>query len=290
MEVALVTGEAPDFAATIDAPLVDALRSRGVDVHAPRWDDPTTDWSRFTVAVVRTAWDYTTRRDEFLAWAARAGEVTALWNPSDVLRWNTHKSYLIELEDRGAPVVPTAWLAQGDRASLAELVAARGWRRVVVKPAVASGSDGLLRTDGDHGPASVAQAHLDDLLGTGDVMVQPYLSAVEETGEVSVVLVDGAVTHVVRKRPPAGEFRIQEQFGGLYERLELEGDGADPAALGRWVYEAVGHDLLYARVDLLLDDNRAWQVAEVELTEPDLYLGVAPDVGAVLAEATVARA
>ncbi|MEX1164337.1 MAG: hypothetical protein WEB03_12235 [Nitriliruptor sp.] len=290
MDVALVTGDAPGFAATVDAPLEAALRERGVTVHAPRWDDPTVDWSSFAVAVVRTVWDYPGRRDEFIDWAASTGAATSLWNPADVLRWNTHKSYLIELEERGAPVVPTAWLAQGDRASLAELVASRGWRRVVIKPAVAAGSDGLLRTDGDHAPVGPAQAHLDELLSDGDVMVQPYLPSVETAGEVSVVLVDGAVTHVVRKQPPPGEFRIQEIFGGRYQRVDLDGDGAAPAALGSWVYEAVGHDLLYARVDLLLDENGAWQVAEVELTEPDLYLGVAPEVGDTLARAVLARA
>lgn len=292
MDIALVTGDAPDFAATVDAPLEAALSKRGATVHAPRWYDPSVDWCRFDVAVVRTTWDYTTRRDEFVDWAERAGTATSLWNPADVLRWNTHKSYLIELEERGAPVVPTAWLARGDRASLDELLGSRGWGRVVVKPAVASGSDGLFRTsrDDEAGPLGPAQAHLDGLLRAGDVMIQPYLPSVEDEGEVSVVLISGEVTHVVRKRPVPGEFRVQEQFGGRYGRLELTGEGAEPAAFGRWVHDAVGHDLLYTRVDLLRDENGAWQVAEVELTEPDLYLNVAPDVGPVLADAIIARA
>jgi glutathione synthase/RimK-type ligase-like ATP-grasp enzyme len=122
------------------------------------------------------------------------------------------------------------------------------------------------------------------------VLVQPYLASVERTGEVSVVLVDGEPTHAVRKTPVRGEFRIQEQYGGRYERLDLGGAGAEPAALARWVVEAAGHELLYARVDLLLDENDAWQLAELEVTEPDLYLALAPDVGTVLAEATLARA
>jgi glutathione synthase/RimK-type ligase-like ATP-grasp enzyme len=295
VDVALVTGGVPDgvaaYAATIDTPLEAALSARGARLHAPRWDDDTVDWSAFDVAVVRTAWDYPGRRDEFVAWAARAGGATSLWNPAEVLRWNTHKSYLIELEERGAPVVPTAWLARGDRADLTALLAARGWQRAVVKPAVASGSDGLRRVGSSDREGSVAaQAHLDALLAEGDVMVQPYLDAVEREGEVSVVLVDGAPTHVVRKTPTVGEFRIQEQFGGRYERIGLDGDGAEPAALGRWILEASGHDFLYARVDLLRDENGAWQLAELEVTEPDLYLALAPDVGTVLADATLERA
>lgn len=295
MDVALVTGGVPEevaaYAATIDAPYEAALAERGATLHAPRWDDEAVDWSRFDVAVVRTTWDYPGRRDAFVAWAERAGDLTSLWNPADVLRWNTHKSYLIELEERGAPVVPTAWLAQGDRADLAELLATRDWTRAVLKPAVASGSDGLLRVDRSDAAAQAAsQAHLDELLAAGDVMVQPYLDAVERDGELSVVLVDGQVTHAVRKTPVPGDFRIQEQFGGRYTRLDVTGEGAEPAALARWILEASGHEFLYARVDLLRDENGAWQLAELEVAEPDLYLTLAADVGTVLAEATLARA
>lgn len=287
MDVALVTGDRPEVAGAVDAPLRAALVERGAQVHTPWWRDPEVDWSAFDVAVVRTTWDYHHARDEFIAWAARVATSTSLWNPPDVLRWNTHKSYLLELEERGAPVVPTAWIAQGDRVELDRLLDARGWPHAVVKPAVSNGSAGLRRTTPED-PAG-AQAHLEDAVAAGDVMVQPYLPSVERVGEVSVVAVDGRVTHAVRKRPAEGEFRVQRQFGGGYERLDLDADGAGPAALALWVLEATGHDVLYARVDLLAADDGTWQVAEVELTEPDLYLAVAPEVGAVLAEAIAGR-
>lgn len=321
VDVALVTGnltgELAGIAAGIDEPYVAALTDRGVRVHTPGWRDPEVDWGRFDVAVVRTPWDYPYHRDEFVSWGARAGAATTLWNPADVLRWNSHKSYLLELEERGAPVVPTAWMARGDRVGLADLLAARSWTRAVVKPAVASGSEGLIRvgagaatagsagrsgggpggTGGTGGAGGTdadvdlarAQGHLDRLLEAGDVMVQPYLDAVERDGEMSVVLIDGEPTHAVRKTPPTGEFRIQEQYGGRYARVDLATDAAEPAALARWIVEAAAQEFLYARVDLLRDDDGAWQLAELEVTEPDLYLTVAPEVATVLAEATLAR-
>jgi glutathione synthase/RimK-type ligase-like ATP-grasp enzyme len=287
VDIALVTGgEAP--VGTVDAPLVRALEGLGAVVHTPRWDDADVDWSRFAVAVVRTTWDYPTRRDAFVAWAAATAERTSLWNPADVLRWNTHKSYLLELEERGAPVVPTAWLAEGDRIHLGDLLASRDWSRAVVKPAVANGGAGSLRTH-TVAPAD-AQAHLDALLARGDVLVQPYLEAVESTGEVGVIAIDGEVTHAVRKRPAAGEFLVQERAGGTRERLDLGGESREAVALAGWVLEASGHELLYARVDLLPDDAGVWQLAELELVEPDLSLQLAPEVGERLARAIVARA
>ncbi len=150
MDIALVTGHAPGFAATIDAPLEAALPGARRRPSTLRGGTTRRSTGRVsTVAVVRTAWDYPGRRDEFVDWAARVSEATSLWNPADVLRWNTHKSYLLELEERGAPVVPTAWLARGDRVSTRRALAPRlGAAQVVIKPAVATVSDGLLRTDG----------------------------------------------------------------------------------------------------------------------------------------------
>lgn len=302
MHIALVTGSAgPPFMNEVDLPLVAALEARGAAVERPVWHDPAVDWSDFDLALVRTTWDYPDRRDEFVAWAARAAALTELWNPPEVLRWNTHKSYLLELEDRGAPVVPTAWLGKGDTVDLARLLAARGWRRAVLKPAVASGSDGLLRVTtlgeeaagastatgaGEVDPAT-AQTHLDELLDAGDVLVQPYLDTVEHRGELSVVLIDGRVSHAVRKTPVRGEYRIQEQFGGRYLPEE---PSAEVVALAEWIAEATGVPLLVARVDLLEDGDGAPQLAELEATEPDLYLTVAPGAAERLADAILRAA
>lgn len=287
MHVALVTGNGgPAFVDQVDAPLVAALEERGIEVARPVWHDDDVDWASFDAAIVRTTWDYSGRRDEFVDWAAHVGALTAVWNPPEVLRWNTHKSYLIELEERGAPVVPTAWLGRGDRVDVAELMASRGWQRAILKPAVASGSDGVLRVSldaesSDDADTRVAQRHLDGLVGAGDAMVQPYLPSVEVRGELSVVVIDGAPSHAIRKTPSGGEFRIQSQFGGVYGEETLD---AEVAALARWIVEATGHDLLFARVDLLEDETGTLQLAELELTEPDLYLGVVPRAAQVLAD------
>src|SRR5688500_18001474 len=107
MRIALVTyRRLPDLDPD-DRPLASVLARRGHEVTAALWDDPALDWGSFDLALLRSTWDYFHRRDEFLAWAARAAAATRLWNPVDLVRWNSHKSYLVDLRGRGVAVIPT---------------------------------------------------------------------------------------------------------------------------------------------------------------------------------------
>src|SRR5205823_14548407 len=83
----------------------------GGDATPAVWDDPAVDWSAFALVVLRSPWDYTERRDAFVAWVESLGE--RVLNPPDVVRWNTDKRYLADLDAAGLPVVPTTFLEPG---------------------------------------------------------------------------------------------------------------------------------------------------------------------------------
>lgn len=232
-------------------------------------------------------------RERFLAQVQAIADTTVLWNPIDVLRWNTHRSYLLELEERGAPIVPTAWVAQGDQVDLVALLTARAWSDVLVKPAVPATGPilrvraGVRAIEGASarggGPPAVdpvtGQRHLDRLLTSGDALVQPFLGAVTTTGRRSVVVVDGQVSHTIRQQP------------SRTDGSAVIDDGAHPelSALARWVVDATGVDLLAARVDLIEDELGAPQVVEVDAALPELYLDVVPSAATTLATATLRR-
>lgn len=269
-----------------EAVLAAALRARDVTVSEAAWRDPALDWGAFDAVVIRSTWDYTEDVDAFLAWARGVEDAgTQLHNSAAVVRWNTHKGYLIELEERGAPIVPTAWLGQGDDVALAELAAARGWDGVVAKPAVGAGAEGLLVVPPGTDPAD-HQTAFRSLTAAGDAMVQPYIRSVRDPGELSVVVIDGRVSHAVRKRPHSGEARTQIEFGADYV---AEQPDPDAAALAEWLVEATGHDLLYARVDLLAADDGQWLLGELEAVEPALLLAWSDGGADRLAEAVLQR-
>ena len=199
-----------------------------------------------------------------------------------LLRWNTHKAYLLDLHEKGAPVVPTVVLLGGSAAALDGICDAQGWNAVVVKPAVSSGAKGARRAvvgDAD------AQVHLDNLLGHGDVLVQQFVPTISHEGEWSVVLVDGRVEHALRKRPATGDYRVQEEWGGTAERAEPTAGLAD---LATRVCEILPASSLYARIDIVSIAGQ-WHIMEVEVTEPYLWLELAPDTTRMLAAAIGAR-
>ena len=116
-------------------------------------------------------------------------------NPTALVRWNMHKSYLVDLAGRGVPTVPTIVLPAGRRVDLGALP----WPDVVVKPAV--GASARMTVHTGRLAADAAQQHLDRLLDGEDAVVQPYLPSIADDGELSVVVIGGAPTHAVAKRP-----------------------------------------------------------------------------------------
>jgi glutathione synthase/RimK-type ligase-like ATP-grasp enzyme len=283
MTVALATCAALPGLASDDRRLLAALRALGVAAEPAVWEDPLYDWAGLRLCVIRSAWDYAYRRPAFVAWSRRVAAVTALWNPAPIVEWNTHKRYLVDLAGRGVPTVPTIVLPAGSAARLPAVVGGERWEELILKAAVAQTGRHLLRvsaTDRARG-----QAHLDRLLPHEDLLVQPFLGAVMGAGEISLVFIDGAFSHAVRKRPAAGDFRVHADYGGTVVAVE-------PVAAERAVAEAAiaatGTPLLYARVDLVPGKNGP-VVMELELVEPDLFLGHAPDAAERLARAIAAR-
>jgi hypothetical protein len=271
-----------------DRPLADALATRGVTVDPVPWDAPGVDWTAYPLAVLRSPWDYTGRRDAFLAWAR---SVPHLANPADVVAWNTDKRYLRELAAAGLPVVATSWVEPG---RTWEPPGAGHW---VVKPAVSAGGRDTGRYDLPR-ERDVAEAHVARLTGDGrTVMVQPYQEAVDSAGETALIFTPDAggrlgFSHALRKDALLGG--PDTGVDGLYREERITPrtpSGAELAVAGR-VLAAVpgGPDrLLYARVDLVPGTDGAPLLLELELTEPSLFLDHAEGAGERLAEAVVAR-
>ncbi|GHG28428.1 MULTISPECIES: ATP-grasp domain-containing protein [Amycolatopsis] len=252
----LPTGDGDDDA------VVPALTSLGFSVEWAPWDS-SFDFSSADAVILRATWDYAARRPEFLAWCE---SVPSLVNSAAVVRWNTDKSYLVELLDAGLAVVPTSLVAPGSSPSFPS-------SDFVVKPSVGAGSRGAAR----FASGADASAHVASLHAEGHTaLIQPYQSSVDTDGELALVYLGGVYSHAFTKGAMLGSTL---DSSGLYlaEELAPASPPADAVALAEDVLDAASAllgilraELLYARVDLVRGADGKPLLLELELAEPSL--------------------
>lgn len=256
----------PDFDSE---PLERAIEARGMTVDVRGWDDPGARWDDARIVALRATWNYPEHPRAFAGWVAGVSKQTTLLNGPDVVRWNVHKKYLLDLEAAGVPTTPTEVLPHGAADTLAEVLERRHWTDVVVKPAVSAASFKTMHVTPER--HAEGEAHLRSLLARRDVLIQPYLESVEGHGERALVWVDGELTHSVRKTP---------RWDGEDESVSTEAmpiSDAEAAVAHRAVEAAQRHgDLLYARIDVAPDSDGTPVVMELELIEPSLFFPQGP--------------
>jgi O-ureido-D-serine cyclo-ligase len=278
--IALVTVHAARASDADLAPLQAALLDAGAQVAIVDWDDAAVDWSVFDLVVLRSCWDYTERYVEFLIWAERVSHLTRLLNDFEIVRWNTDKHYLADLERAGIAIVPSHFI-EPEADVMAELQAfldAHGeCAELVVKPAIGAGSRDTQR-HARHDIDAIS-AHVERLLRAGrSVLLQPYLDRVDDAGETALIHFDGAFSHAIRKGPllrkdagPTAELYAPEQ-------IDAREPGADERALATKVLAALPFAGMsaYARVDLIRAADGSPLLLELELTEPSLFFAHGP--------------
>jgi glutathione synthase/RimK-type ligase-like ATP-grasp enzyme len=262
------------------------LARRGVRAALVSWDDPTVEWDAARLVLIRSTWDSVDRPDEYLAWARAVDAVTDLANPAPVVEWNLDKTYLRDLADDGVPVVPTTWASPGRQWDLPQ-------GDMVVKPAISAGG----RETAWHGAdqADAARAHVERLVGEGrTVMIQPHLPSVADPGELSMIFLDGRLSHATRKgallvRGEGVQERMWERMTYLRTDVPDERQVAVAGAALRAIDDRFGGPLVYSRVDVLDGLDGRPVVIEVELIDPYLSLGLRPGAVEALAAAVATR-
>jgi hypothetical protein len=278
MRVAFATCSAvPD--GSVDDQYVAAL----LDADFRVWDDPTVDWSLFDRVLVRSVWDYSNRVEEFLDWSRSVGP-SRLRNPPAMVAFGADKRYLTDIS---APCVPTVYLTRGQ-----SLPSIEG--EVVIKPNISAGA----RDTGRFASTTAAADLIAKIHASGRIaLVQPYLGAVDERGEISVVFIGGALSHVLTKRAilrgegvaPVTDGKLRVARAMLEKDLVAPGTADDAeTSLAVSVHNQVSARFgvpTYARIDIVLDADGQPLLSELELIEPSLYLCLASGASERLAVA-----
>ena len=266
-----------------DRILSEAMERRGFKVIRKDWADPDFDWASTRIALFRTTWDYFHRFAEFSDWLDRVATQTQLINPLELIRWNMDKHYLLDLQQRGIPIPPTRIIHWGEATPLATLHAETGWTETVLKPTISGGARHTYRLH--PGNLDEHEALFQSLIAAEDMMLQPLQKQVIEQGELSLMVMGGQYTHAVLKVAKPGDFRVQDDFGGTVHPWTAS---AEEIALAERAVAACDPAPLYARVDMIRDNDGRLAVMELELVEPELWFRFHPPAAEVLAEAVAA--
>jgi glutathione synthase/RimK-type ligase-like ATP-grasp enzyme len=268
---------------TIDDTIAaDELRRRGFDVEPLIWSD---EMRRAGDAVViRSCWDYHLNEPAFRSWISRLErDDIPVINSATLLRWNLHKSYIMELAARGIAVVPTVAAGAADARSLDNIIRDSGWQEAVVKPAVSLSAYETWRvTEHD---AATHEDRFVRLRSRGDVLVQSFVHEVTTAGEWSLMFFGSSYSHAVRKLPKSGDFRVQIEHGGS---VTSELPPAGLIAQAARVIEVLPERASYCRVDGVMV-NDAFIVMEVECIDPVLFFELHPPAAELFADEVMRR-
>jgi hypothetical protein len=254
-----------------DGPLLRGIFSNhGVIAEPVVWDDPDVDWDSYDIVMIRSTWDYTSRREEFLKWASQR---RVLANPYRAVAWNTDKQYLSDLYRAGVPSIPTQYVPPGWKMSPPA-------GRFVIKPSIGGGAQGTGCFD--HPNDTAANQLLAQLHAAGrTAIVQPYVDAIDTHGETSIIFLGGSYSHAVRREPLLTRCGIH---GGasvvdvLATTHEIRPSSAqlEVARKALMHIPGTGLDMTYARVDLLPGPTGPL-LLELEITDCFLFLSFAAE-------------
>jgi len=281
--LALITWNGLPEGAESERLLLPYLAAAGVETKIIDWRS-SVGFSQFDLLVLRSCWDYHLRAAEFTEWLRRAACEATVLNSLTTVMWNQNKFYLQELERLGIEIAPTIFTTGREAIGTEERWRIKQWPQIVVKPAVSASAHKTCLMDG---VALPADAELARQTGGGPFLIQQFIPEIQTHGEISFIYIDGIFSHAVLKRPAVGDFRVQQEHGGSAEAF------TPPAALLHQATQIAAavqqvRESLYCRIDAVARDGKL-VLMELELIEPELFLGLAEGAAERFAEAIVSR-
>lgn len=267
-----------------DELVIDALKQKKLNVIKKSWSDPDYDWSLCRAVLFRTTWDYFDRFGEFSHWLKTIESKVVCINDLSTILWNMDKRYLIEMAQKGIRSVDTYILPKGKVVNLKRTLEDHGLSEAILKPVVSGAARHTYRITKEN--IDDMEQKLSDLIKQEDFMLQPFQKNIMSDGELSLMVIDGKVTHAVRKIAAEGDFRVQDDHGGTvvsHQPDEDEIQFAEQAIL------ACDPKPIYARVDIIRDNDDKLSLMELELIEPELFFRFHRPAAFALAEAIYQR-
>ena len=251
---------------TEDRLLTQELEQLGLKVTRTFWDNDSFDWSATRFALFRATWDYFHRFNEFHYWLKKTAQQIQFINPYSVIKWNLDKHYLQILQQEGINTPPTVFIKKGMLVTLRELLTQKKWKKAILKPAIAGGAWHTYFLDESN--VDQYQDIFQQLISNESMLLQEFQEHIITKGELSFMVFGGKYSHAILKRAKQGDFRVQDDFGGTVHSYSASTEEK------KFAEQAVAQCKqlpVYARVDVMWDNNNQLCLSELEMIEPELW-------------------
>ena len=260
---------------------IEPLEKLGWTIQLVSWRATATDWNRFHAVYICTPWDYPDDPQTFMATLEAIDRSSALLvNDLSLVRWALPKTYLRDLEQRGANIVPSLWHHHFAGNELDAWFDHFETDRIIIKPVVSTNAKDTFLLQ-----RPVALETIETLQRTfaaRDFVVQPFIENIRLEGEYSLFFLGGEYSHAILKIPKPGDFRVQEEHGAEIRSVVPE-DALLQAA--RADLARVEPQPVYGRWDYVRGPDGRFLIMEMEIIEPSLYLRMEPGAPARFAAA-----
>lgn len=258
--------------------VLEALREKKLNVKRLAWDDANFNWASTRTVLFRTTWDYFDRYTEFSKWLSSVSKKTILLNSEKLIRWNIDKHYLKDLYSKNIPVAETFFIEKGTAVSLTEIYKKCNWADAILKPCISGAARHTYKLNAKN--LKNHEAIFSKLIKSEAMMLQPFQYNIVSHGELSLMVFNGKFTHAVLKKAKAGDFRVQDDFGGTIHNYQPT---ANEIQFAENATKACPELPIYARVDIFTDNAGNLAVSELELIEPELWFRNYPKSAVFLA-------
>ena len=262
-----------------DGLVMDGLEKLNLRTIKKDWNDTNFNWSSTKSAIFRSTWDYFDQFSNFRNWLEIVKDQCYLINPYEQINWNLDKHYLLDLQKQDLPIVESIFVSKKTKLNLETISKNKKWKEIVVKPTISGAARHtyLLKKD----EIKNFQDKWLSLTNDEDFMVQEFQKNILNSGEIAVMLFGGEYSHSVLKKAKKGDFRVQDDFGGSVEKIN---PSLKIIELAEKTVKSLKTTPLYARVDIIFDNDNNPVISELELIEPELWFRFKEESAYKLAE------
>jgi glutathione synthase/RimK-type ligase-like ATP-grasp enzyme len=262
-----------------DGLVMDGLEKLNLRTIKKDWNDHKFNWTSTKSAIFRSTWDYFDQFSNFRNWLDIIKEQCFLINPYEQINWNLDKHYLLDLQKKDLPIVESVFVPKKNELNLETISKSKNWKDIVIKPTISGAARHTYHLKNDE--IKKFQDKWLSLTNNEDFMVQEFQKNILSSGEIAVMLFGGEYSHSVLKKAKKGDFRVQDDFGGSVEKIN---PSLEIIELAEKTVKNLKNMPLYARVDIIFDNDNNPVISELELIEPELWFRFKEESACKLAE------